>query len=162
MSDYKPDADQDELLTQAMVDYDAYCDSTEASAVFNWLWDHTKKQDKRIAELEMNAAVSAGNDVLKNEQRAKDVARIAELENLASEETTRRQREFSKDVDRLHNIILQKRIAKLESRIAHIKRKVVGSPHRGCHPECGCSYTMRLKAWCEEYDPNQDQPRGET
>ncbi len=57
MGEYKPDYDpvlesDISILSVAMNDYDAYCESTEASAVFNWLYDYALNADKRIAELE--------------------------------------------------------------------------------------------------------------
>lgn len=57
MSEYKPDYDpvidaDTNILSIAFNDYDAYCESTEASAVFNWLYEYALGADKRIAELE--------------------------------------------------------------------------------------------------------------
>ncbi len=57
MSEYKPDYDpvidaDISILSVAFNDYDAYCESTEASAVFNWLYDYALNADKRIEEYE--------------------------------------------------------------------------------------------------------------
>lgn len=72
MSDYKPDYDSVidadiSILSVAMNDYDAYCESTEASAVFNWLYFYALKAEERIAELE--AALKESNVLIDDQGR---------------------------------------------------------------------------------------------
>ncbi|KKK60080.1 hypothetical protein LCGC14_3027930 [marine sediment metagenome] len=87
MSEYKPDYDpvidaDISILSVAFNDYDAYCESTEASAVFNWLYDYALNADKRIKELEAKEQYAiAAHD---KEFRLRRIAegRIAALESL--------------------------------------------------------------------------------
>ena len=85
MSEYKPDYDpvidaDISILSVAFNDYDAYCESTEASAVFNWLYDYALNADKRIAELETDKTtlVKAHNELF--DEAKKMQGRIKQLD----------------------------------------------------------------------------------
>ena len=90
MSEYKPDYDpvleaDISILSVAFNDYDAYCESTEASAVFNWLYDYALNADKRIKELESllrtTVDLLSDTDSLVLEQLTIDIACILPVED---------------------------------------------------------------------------------